>query len=197
MSVIINPRGTSGAGKTEFARRLMAIYGWKWGGHMEPVYREGRKWPICYRFRHPLGGRPLVVLGHYEVTCGGCDTIGALDEVFQLAGDYASSGHDVLFEGLRVSHEYQRSAALAKAHRLHVLHLETPLDRCIRNVIRRRRARNAIRPFISTNTAAKHEDVGDACDRLRWCANVDAVSFDDALLRAQDLLGLGQRKAAA
>jgi len=30
--LIVNPRGTSGSGKTEFVRRLMAEYGWKPGG---------------------------------------------------------------------------------------------------------------------------------------------------------------------
>ena len=30
MSVIINPRGTSGSGKTELVRRILAGYGWQW-----------------------------------------------------------------------------------------------------------------------------------------------------------------------
>lgn len=197
MSVIINPRGTSGAGKTELTRRIMAIYGWGRDGHVEPVYRDGRRRPICYRLRHPLGGRPLAVLGHYEATSGGCDTIGGTDEVFRLAGDYASTGHDVLFEGLLVSREYRRSAALAASHGLRVLHLSTPLDRCVRNVIARRRARRDIRPLISKNTATEHMRVGDACGRLRWYADVQVLSFDEALLRAQELLGLGRIGAAA
>jgi len=44
-----------------------------------------------------------VVLGHYEGTSGGCDTIplkeGGLDEVFRLARFWASEAHDVFLEG--------------------------------------------------------------------------------------------------
>jgi hypothetical protein len=65
MGVIINPRGTSGSGKTEFVRRILSDYGGAKGGHVEPVHREGRERPMAYRLRHPLGGRPLTVLFHY------------------------------------------------------------------------------------------------------------------------------------
>ena len=105
MGVIINPRGTSGSGKTEFVRRLLSDYGWKRGGEVEPIHRKGRERPIAYLLQHPFGVRPLIVLGHYAATSGGVDTIravdGGLDEAFRLADEYASSGHDVLLEGIR------------------------------------------------------------------------------------------------
>ena len=65
MGVIVNPRGTSGSGKTELVRRLLADYGRDGDDRAEPVRREGRERPIAYRLRHPRGGRPLVLLGHY------------------------------------------------------------------------------------------------------------------------------------
>lgn len=166
---------------------------------MEPVYRADRARPICYRFRHPLGGRPLVVLGHYEVTSGGCDTIGSLDEVFQRAADAAAGGHDVLFEGLQVSAESDRSAALAAAHGLHVLHLDTPLDRCVRNLVARRRARRDARPLITRIAAVRHAEIEEACARLRQChgARVDVLGFDEALRQARALLGVERIAAAA
>ena len=93
--MVIKPRGTSGSGKTELVRRLLADYGWGKDGRAEPVRREGRAQPIAYRLRHPLGGRPLAVLGHREATSGGCDTIraadGGMDEAFRLAGGRAFS----------------------------------------------------------------------------------------------------------
>lgn len=197
MGAILNPRGTNGAGKTELVRQVMAMYGWERIDHVEPVYCKGRERPICYRLRHPLGGRPLVVLGHYEVTCGGCDTIGDLDKVFRLTSGYASSGHDVLLEGWAVSREYQRSAALAAKHRLHVLRLSTPLDQCIRNVIARRHARRDVRPLITKNAAMHDRSIDEACGKLQRYAKVEVLSFEDALLRAQDLLGVGQLRATA
>lgn len=167
------------------------MYGGEWSGQSEPIYCNGRERPICYRLRHPLGGRPLMVLGHYEVTCGGCDTIGDLDQVFRLATDYACSGHDVLLEGWAVSREYQRSAVLAARHRLHILRLSTPLDQCIRNVIARRHARRDARPLIAKNVAMHDRSIDEACAKLQQCAEVEVLSFEDALWRALDLLGVG------
>lgn len=202
MSIIINPRGTSGSGKTEFVRRLLSDYGWGGGGSVEPVRREGRLRPIAYRLRHPCqGGRPLVVLGHYEVTSGGCDTIravdGGMDEVFRLAGGYASSGHDVLLEGLMLSGEHERSTALAQTRRLHVLRLSTPLDRCIRNVIARRRAGRNAWASIARKAMLQHARIEEACRKLQPHATVEAVGFEAGLLRARELLGLEEPRAAA
>ncbi len=75
--MIINPRGSGGSGKTELVRRTLADYGWDGSVEVVPLRREGRERPIGYRLRHPQGGRPLVVLGHYARTSGGCDTLPA------------------------------------------------------------------------------------------------------------------------
>lgn len=193
MSMILNLRGTSGAGKTECSRQIMTRYGWGLPDRAEALYRDGRRRPIAYRFRHPCGGRPLAVLGHYEVTSGGCDTIGGadggLDAVFDLARELAGSGHDVLFEGLLLSSEHRRSQRLARSHRLHVLLLDTPLERCIRNVILRRRAGTAGRAAIARTIAAEHDRIVTACDRLRPHVPVEVLDFESALARAGDLLG--------
>jgi hypothetical protein len=200
MGVIINPRGASGSGKTELVRRVLAQYGWRRSAGfegatgLEPVYRAGRSRPVGYRLRHPLGGRPLAVVGHYEVTSGGCDTIraadGGLEEIMRRAAEYAALGHDVLIEGQRLSRDYQRSAELARSHRLHILRLTTRLDQCARNLVWRRRARRDTWPSIAGTVAVEHDMVAAACDRLRQDATVEALGFDDALARAQDLLGI-------
>jgi hypothetical protein len=202
MGVIINPRGTSGSGKTELVRRLLAQYGWRRGaplgspGGLELIRRAGRRRPLGYRLRHPLGGRPLAVIGHYEVTSGGCDTIraadGGLGAIVRQAADYAASGHDVLIEGQRLSREYERSAALARWHRLHVLRLTTPPHQCARNLVRRRRARSASWPAVAVAVAIEDAMVSEACERLGRHAAVEVLGFDLALARAQDLLGVRQ-----
>jgi hypothetical protein len=153
MGVVINPRGTGGAGKTEFARRILAEYGWRKDGQVEPIHRDMRRWPIGYRLRHPLGRRPLVVLGHYERTSGGCDTFsardGGLDEAFRLADAWASAGHDVLIEGSALSAEHERSASLARRHTLHVVRLATPPEQAARNLVARWRARRDRRSLVA------------------------------------------------
>ena len=195
MGVIVNPRGTSGSGKTELVCRLLADCGWGRDG------RGGRARPMGYRLRHPRGGRPFLVLGHHEAACGGCDTIraadGGLDEAFRLADGYASDGHDVLLEGLFLSGEHARSAALAKAHRLHVLRLSTPLDRCIRNVVRRQRAGRRNWASVVRTATTQQANIEEACQLLQRHARVEVLDFDGALRRARELLGLEELWAAA
>lgn len=194
MGVIINPRGTSGSGKTELVRRLLVAYGWGRELRAEPVRREGRVRPMAYRLPHPHGGRPLAVLGHYEATSGGCDTIRATDggmgEAFRLASAYAGDGHDVVLEGLLLSSEYPRSRALASAHRLHVLRLSTPVERCIGNVIARRRAGRQAWASIARTAWAHEAEIDEACRRLQPHAAVMVLGFDAALGQARQLLGL-------
>lgn len=199
MGLIINPRGTSGAGKTEFVRRIMSEYGRK--GRVVPLYREGRSKPIAYELEHPRGGRSLVVLGHYEATRGGCDMInmgdGGMDEVFRLATDFASTGRDVLLEGLSLSGERTLSAALAAEHDLHILRLGTPLEQCVRNVIRRQRAKRAAWARISQKAYAEEAKIALACGELEPLARVEVLGFDEALSRAKDLLRTGSGPACA
>jgi hypothetical protein len=177
----------------------LAAYGWRRDrgdalNNVEPIYQSRRKLPFAYRLRHPSKGRPLVVVGHYEVTSGGCDTIrardGGLAEAVAFAGEFASRGHDVMIEGLRLSSEVALSAKLAAAHPLHILLLSTPVARCVQNLVARRRASKSSVPRIERNTAEEHRRVEEACERLRPHATVEVLNFDRALVRAQELLGL-------
>ncbi|MCW2241842.1 hypothetical protein [Azospirillum canadense] len=192
--IIINPRGASGAGKTEFVRRIIADYTRENGGRLEPVNRPGRERPIGYRLPHPRGGRPLAVLGHYGGVRGGCDTIGlgdgGLDAAFRLADDCASNGHDVLLEGLLLSRERVRTAMLAERHPLTILRLGTPLEQCIRNVIARRRAGRTTWPRIARTVAETSRDIEDACAALQDNAIVMTLGFDAALSYTRGLLGV-------
>lgn len=197
MGIVINPRGAAGSGKTEFVRQLLAAYGWPFSGDVDPLYQDGRGRPIAYRLAHPAGGRPLAVLGEYAGTRGGCDTIdnraGGLAGALRLAGDFSRDGYDVLLEGLVLSCEYRLSEDFARCHALHVLHLDTPVDQSIRNLVARRRAGAGVRPHLVRKVAAEHAAVTAACARLTPFATVEFLSFDAALRRAHGLLGLSRR----
>lgn len=200
MPLIINPRGIGGSGKTELVRRIMQEYGWTAAGAAEdlnrvvPLFKRGRELPIGYCLRHPAGHRPLAVLGHYERTCGGCDTIpltdGGLAAVFELAGDYASRGHDVLIEGLHLSKDTDSTARLAQQHPLHVLHLDIPPEASARNLVRRRRAARHKVTLMVNSAIAERETVVQACEWLRPHAQVHRLGFDDALATTRQLLSL-------
>ena len=206
MGLILNVRGTSGSGKTELARRLLAAYGWRRDqtdalDGIEPLHWPRRRMPFAYRLRHPRDGCPLVVIGHYQVTSGGCDTIraqdGGLGEAMRVAGDFASRRHDVFMEGLRLSSDVVLSERLAAAHRLHILLLNTPVEQCVRNLIARRRAAKRSVPAIERATAEEHRRVEDACARLRPHATVEVLNFQSALARVRELLELNDLRAIA
>lgn len=200
MGLVINPRGPAGSGKTELVRRILAECMGPAGRRAEPLHREGRSRPIGYRLAHPFGGRPLVVLGAYDGTCGGCDTIGlrdgGLDGVFGFAGACSAAGCDVLLEGLVLSGEHRLSARFAEAHRLHILRLDTPVERSVGNLIRRRRAGWAEQPRMVRKVMAEHASVAAACARLAPVATVETLPFDEALHRARILLGLHEAAPA-
>jgi hypothetical protein len=199
MGLIINPRGTSGAGKSWLVREVMAAHR-RDGVEAVPLCREGRPRPMGWRLDHPRGGRPLAVIGHYEATRGGTDTIpltdGGLDEVFRLTNALAGDGHGVLLEGLQLSGEVERTAMLARAQRvrgsrLYVLCLDTPLSCCVQNVAVRRRAGQAARPGIERTVQAGHAALMAACEALRHSdAEVEVLEAVAAVRRTLALLGL-------
>jgi hypothetical protein len=196
--MIINLRGSSGSGKTELVRRLMKEYGWKrlveakLGGKTEPIYLEGRTNPLGYRLPHPNGGAPLAVLGHYETTSGGADTIrmtdGGVTAIMRFAREHAAEGYDVLMEGLQLSSEHQLSTELARSHCLHVVRLTTPAADCVRNLIHRRRAGRGESGRIASNVASEQARIGVACRLLENVAHVEALNFESARARILTLL---------
>jgi hypothetical protein len=199
MGLIINPRGSSGSGKTELVRQILGAYGWTRNSPgappgIRPIYREGRSKPFAYRLQHPRGECPLFVVGHYEATSGGCDTIrakdGGMPEIVRRARDFADRGHDVVIEGLRLSSEVEHSASLAASHRLHILFLSTPIEQCVRNLASRRRVGRSSFPSIMKRTSEEHGRVMEACERLRRHSTVEVFDFDQALARMRELLNL-------
>lgn len=179
--MIYNIRGTSGSGKTHLVRRVMELY-----DRRVAYRREGRKQPIGYVY-HREAGRPLGIVGHYETTCGGCDTIPKMEDIFELARQSAEQGHDVIFEGLLISADVNRTVELAQWAQergipMEVIALSTPLQECLDSVNARRRARNPdLPPVKEKNTISKFNGVRKSLERLRQ-AGVTAheLSRDEA-----------------
>lgn len=189
--MIISIRGTSGSGKTWLAKRLL---------HDEGIYHppklvhfKGRKQPLYY-LRDPMepGRRGLAILGHYESATGGCDTINGNDVPFvicrHLHGEY-----DVFFEGLLMSAEQHRTAALHHdGLPVHLYYLTLSLEDCLAGVNQRRAERGNHDPVNPDTTAARHRTLrlhpprfralgldvaeGDRAGAVKWLRGLGVLS---------------------
>lgn len=141
--MIINLRGTSGAGKTTVVRELMERH-----GYSEIVQKKK-----TIGIHIPIPDEPLYVVGRYDNVCGGCDTVKSQDEVRRRIRTFARSGH-VLFEGLTINNGYTKNLALMRklGHPFSFVFLDTPLRTCISRVRKRRKARGADPDFNTSNT---------------------------------------------
>lgn len=125
--MIIQVRGTSGSGKTTVVREIM-----KQLGNAVPNFIAGRKQPLYYQFG------TVIVLGHYEVACGGCDTIGSVPQVFEALGKLPEHSH-IVCEGLLLSEDVKWSVACEEEVR--ALFLVTDGETCLKRVGLRQQAK--------------------------------------------------------
>lgn len=174
MEHIINIRGTYGSGKTVLARRIMEAY-----TDRTPHFVEGRKKPLYYTFKHPLGGVPLAVVGSYETVCGGCDTITDSQLVFDLVDSLFNQGFNVLYESLLLTADVGRTQFHFEqmGWPLTIIMLDLPEQLCIDSVNQRRRARGQMEPVNPRNLLAKCGSVRSSCKTLAK-AGVPVVATD-------------------
>ena len=121
--MIIQIRGTSGSGKTWVVKEIMKEYDW------EPHYVENRKRPLYYT------SGDIIVLGHYEIDCGGCDTIGSAPKVFQTIQNLKVPYKVMITEGLLWGEDVKWTVQLEDTVRS--LYLHTSLEDCLNNVKKR------------------------------------------------------------
>lgn len=160
---VINIRGTYGSGKTFLARRVMETY-----GEGTPHFIDGRKRPLFYTFPHPDGGKPLAVIGSYETVCGGCDTIGDADTIFNSVNSLQLNGYDVFYESLMLTADVGRTSGgfLVEGWDLHIIHLETSVEDCIAGVYARRADRGDTRELDPKNLLSKVSSAASSAKTL-------------------------------
>jgi hypothetical protein len=181
--MIINPRGTSGSGKTTIIRGIMDHY-----PAVIPIFdNENQRKPIGYQLTSHPDIKSTYVVGSYENVCGGCDSIKTQDEICDRVRRFAPLGH-VLVEGLLMSHSFSRYRALAlelKPITDYVFaFLDTPLPLCIERIQSRRDARGATTPLNTTNTTQKWHDNRRVFQKLkesgmdaRWLDHTNPVEI--------------------
>jgi predicted kinase len=157
--MIVSIRGTSGSGKSTLVRDVMSLYPQK-----SRIMIKDRARPIGYL----LSGRErtLFVVGHYETACGGCDTIPVVDDIYDMVRRAHEEGHNVLFEGLIISAEYKRMAALhSDGLPLEVLVLDTPIEECLAGINARRRADLERRTALAREYNREREERAESAGR--------------------------------
>jgi hypothetical protein len=96
---------------------------------------EGRRQPIGLSFPE----HKLFVVGHYDVTCGGADTIKSKDRCYETAEAALAQGWNVLIEGIFLAVELHRTVALAeRGVDRHDVFIDIPMADCIASVNARR-----------------------------------------------------------
>jgi ABC-type dipeptide/oligopeptide/nickel transport system ATPase component len=187
--MIINIRGTSGSGKSTLMRSVMALYPGK-VRHKVP----GRKQPIGYVLSREGGGTSLAVPGHYEVACGGCDTISDYETIYSKIREADGLGLDVLYEGLLISGESARPIQLHnEGRKIHVIALSTPIEVCIASINQRRQEKRGpdAPPVKERNTIAKARAVEIAMGKMADAGiPCEWLDRDAAFLRVRELLGI-------
>ncbi len=189
--MIINIRGTSGSGKSTLVRYVMDLY------TVKASFREdGRKQPIGYVCRNDDDAPGLAIIGHYETACGGCDTISKMDHIFDLVRQSHAAGHHVIFEGLLISADVNRTLALhEEVHPLRVVALDqVPIEVCLSSVNERRMVRlgpEKYTPVKEKNTISKFRGVQKSMERLTAAGvTVQSCNRPGALAYIKMVLGL-------
>lgn len=142
--MIIQIRGTSGSGKTTVMRQIMSRLP---GMHeRNPVFVKGRKQPLYYEI-----GR-AAILGHYETACGGCDSIGSAAQCYVQIMKLLNDFDIILCEGLLLSEDVKWSSQLPD---LHVIYLTTPLETCLKQILKRRKEAGNDKPLNPENTSKR------------------------------------------
>jgi thymidylate kinase len=152
--MLINIRGTNGAGKTSVILELFTKC------KPQPIYGVlGSRLPEAYKLKFP-NCETVFVLGPYTAQCGGCDRIQPYDLIPSLIEKYAEQGH-MVFEGILISGCWGVIGRLLERWKRDaiIVFLDTPVDQCIRRIRTRRLERGDEREFDPRNLIQKHTTV--------------------------------------
>lgn len=188
IAVLVNIRGTHGAGKSTAIRALMER------GMFRHIIGTtfGLRCPEAYVGALPGVEQNVFVLGPYITACGGCDAIQPFELILTLLDKYAARGH-VVFEGILISTCWGAvGQALERRGRdAAVLFLDTPFRTCIDRVRVRRRAGGDLRPFDPTRLKQKHARIASLRAKIEaGSVRVLTASSENA---AATIIGLLQR----
>lgn len=188
MEKLIQIRGTSGSGKTWVMNQLLEKL-----GPFEPSYIPKRKKPLFYS-----NSQDVVILGHYESACGGCDNIGSAAKVYELimnmsGGTFHGNERTFICEGLLLSEDTKWTLKLNSAlFNTSVYYLSTDIESCIQQIISRRKEAGNEEPLNESNTRNRVRVIERSKEKLvnygvycRRCSSSQAVKLILEKIRAK------------
>lgn len=167
--MIINVRGTSGAGKSTIVRAVLESFKMKTN-----MYVDGKKRPRGYICHTPDNQRDLFILGHYEILCGGGDTISDMNEQFDFIRRADESGQNVLCEGLFMSGESKQFMEMHDDNmELLILGIKRSFTSCYRDANARKRRLAKMRgqkykgDYKESGVKGKHKGTQSAMRKMK------------------------------
>jgi len=137
----------------------------------------------------------VFVLGRYETPTGGCDAIHKQDDVLNGIRQLAKLG-SVVFEGAQISSMYGPFRLLEEelkpTHKWIWAIMDTPLDKCIENILKRREAKGNTKPFDPQKTVAGKHRAATVTTRAaleKQGCDVRVMSYQYTLASLLDWLG--------
>ena len=182
--MIVKLHGTSGSGKTTVARGLMDL------GYVKEIKNVKGKTEMYEVSGIPGIKKPILILGNYDVVCGGLDGIPDVNDHIRLLHSAASKGH-VFYEGLLGSEYYGRIGKESEQYAGdHVFaFLDTPIETCIERVKQRRLDRGNTKPLNERNTRGRVDKIIRLRYRLKHEFGRKSVTIDhkDSITQVLDL----------
>lgn len=145
-----------------------------------PIYGVlGPRRPEAYALKVKGVPQIVYVLGSYHTISGGCDQVQPYQLILELIEKYAAKGH-VLFEGVIVSSSYGRVGRLLEkwGQEAVMAFLTTSLEDCLKNVQKRRNARDDAREFNPKNTTSKYNQILKSRTTIAEAGKLRVVDID-------------------
>lgn len=144
--MIFNIRGTSGSGKSHIIHSILSMF------ENHEITLDGK--PIAYNVPKLQAN----IIGRYGTQCGGCDGIKTQDLVCGRVIKFKKP--NLIFEGLLISHSFQRYHELALEHGPIIFcFLDTTPDDCIDRVYKRRELKGMFGTFNEDQIYKDHAAV--------------------------------------
>jgi hypothetical protein len=182
-SLLIYVHGTNGSGKSTLARALLAAAG---GPFAIGTLNDNPK----ASYTHTNEG--VVFIGKYGTACGGVDGLSPYASINDIVDHHVGMGDPRMFaEGL-ITPGVETCQRLAdKVDRHLYIFLDTPVEQCVENVLKRRRTKGNVKPYDPDNLLKKRRSAMSWAERLgKHGLQIESMTWIQAYCRCLQMLDL-------